>query len=335
MLINEFGSVGIDHDLVVSTIEDDVAVELSTGCLCCTTRGELAATLANAPHRFARSGKTWFERVLIETTGLADPAPILHTLMSVPKVSDRYRLDGVVTTVDAANGNLTLDRHFVSVKQVAVADRLLISKSDLVNSQQLRLLQERLRRINLYARQCLVVQGAIEIDQVLGLDPVLSDVFGNGLKFGLPASDAIVALDQWLQGGDYRQVQASTIDAAVRATSGVTETLPAPVLGADFQAHDDSIRSFCFVVDEPFEEIAFLTWIELLMSLSGENFLRTKGIINIQGRSGPTIIHGVQHLFHPPMEMDAWPSEDRRSRIVFITRDIDEAVLQQTLSWLR
>lgn len=132
VLINEFGEIGLDHDLVAHS-KDDVVIEMSSGCLCCTIRGDLARTLREAPGRFARGGKLWFDRVVIETTGLADPAPILHTLMTDSAVARRYRLDGVIATVDAVNGGDTLDRQIESVKQAAVADRLLLTKADLAD----------------------------------------------------------------------------------------------------------------------------------------------------------------------------------------------------------
>ena len=132
VLINEFGKIGLDHDLVTHCT-DDVVIEMSSGCLCCTIRGDLAKTLREAPGRFACGGEQWFDRVVIETTGLADPAPVLLTLMTDPVVARRYRLDGVIATVDAVNGGNTLDRQIESVKQTAVADRLLLTKADLAD----------------------------------------------------------------------------------------------------------------------------------------------------------------------------------------------------------
>ena len=152
VLINEFGEIGLDHDLVAHS-KDDVVIEMSSGCLCCTIRGDLAKTLREAPGRFARGGEPWFDRVVIETTGLADPAPILHTLMTEPAVARRYRLDGVIATVDAVNGGDTLDRQVESVKQAAVADRLLLTKTDLVDRDVLRRLQDRLGGLNPAAPQ--------------------------------------------------------------------------------------------------------------------------------------------------------------------------------------
>ena len=161
VLINEFGEIGLDHDLVTHST-DDVVIEMSSGCLCCTIRGDLAKTLSEAPGRFACGGKLSFDRVVIETTGLADPAPILHTLMTDPVVGRRYRLDGVIATVDAVNGGDTLDRQIESVKQAAVADRLLLTKADLVDLDDLHTLQERLRDLNPAAPQIIAKNGTVD-----------------------------------------------------------------------------------------------------------------------------------------------------------------------------
>ena len=144
VLINEFGEIGLDHVLVAHS-RDEVVIEMSSGCLCCTIRGDLVKTLREAPVRFVRDGRPSFDRVVIETTGLADPAPILHTLMTDAAVVERYRLDGVIATIDAVNGGATLDQQVESVKQAAVADRLLITKTDLAGDAELARLQRRLR----------------------------------------------------------------------------------------------------------------------------------------------------------------------------------------------
>jgi len=148
VIINEFGSVGIDHDLVAHSNEDDTIVEMANGCLCCTIKGDLQKTLRDAPWRFARNGQRWFDRVVIETTGLADPAPIIHTVMADDKLKALYRLDAVVTLVDGVNGNATLDAQVEAVKQVAVADQLLISKTDLAEASDMDRLRSRLRELN-------------------------------------------------------------------------------------------------------------------------------------------------------------------------------------------
>jgi G3E family GTPase len=241
-----------------------------------------------------------FERVLVETTGLADPAPILHTLMGDDLTTRYYRLDGVVTTVDAVNGETTLDGQFESVKQAAVADRLLITKSDLVDAGVLAALEDRLTEINPAAPRLLVVDGAVAAD----------DLFGAGLYD--PAAK-IPDVDKWLKEEAYTDRDAHDHHSH------------------DVNRHDDNIRAFCVTYDEPVRLDAVEQWFDLIMLLKGPDLLRVKGIVNVAELDGPIVIHGVQHVFHPPAQLAAWPSEDRRTRIVFITRNVDRQMLEDTL----
>lgn len=301
VLINEFGEIGLDHDLVTHS-SDDVVVEMASGCLCCTIRGDLAKALREAPWRFAREGRLWFDRVIIETTGLADPAPILHTLMTDPAVARRYRLDGVIATIDAANGGGTLDRQIESVKQAAVADRLLLTKTDLVSSDTLSDMQDRLRRLNPAAPQILAPNGVV--DPALLLDAGLYDPESKSLD-----------VQNWLKAEAY----------AVPHAHGDHDH------HHDINRHDAHIKAFCLTIDEPIHADSLDLWLEALLLLRGADFLRVKGVINVVDLDGPVVIHGVQHIFHPAVMLPKWPSHDRRSRIVFITRDIDQAVLRDTL----
>ena len=308
VLINEFGEIGLDHDLVTHS-KDDVVIEMSNGCLCCTIRSDLAKTLRDAPGRFARGGKLWFDRVVIETTGLADPAPILHTLMTEPAVAQRYRLDGVISTVDAVNGGGTLDRHIEPVKQAAMADRLLITKADLVDLDALRRLQDRLRALNPAAPQIIAENGAV--------DPTL--LFDAGLYNPKTKS---LDVQNWLKAEAYAEQHDHEHE-----TAGHGHTCELN----DVNRHDAHIKAVCLTVDEPVDSDAFDLWLESMLLFRGADLLRIKGIINVVDLDGPVVIHGVQHTFHPSVMLKEWPSEDRRSRIVFITRDIDEAVLRDTL----
>ena len=310
VLINEFGEIGIDHDLVTHS-KDDVVIEMSSGCPCCTIRGDLAKTLREAPGRFARGGNLWFDRVVIETTGLADPAPILHTLMTEPAVARRYRLDGVIATVDAVNGGDTLDRQVESVKQAGVADRLLLTKTDLVDLDALRRLQDRLRVLNPAAPQIIAENGAV--------DPTL--LFDAGLYDPKTKS---LDVQNWLKAEAYAEPHDHERGTA---DHGYTHTHQ----HNDVNRHDAHIKALCLTIDEPIHGDALDLWLEALLLLRGADFLRTKGIINVVDLDGPVVIHGVQHIFHPAVMLREWPSEDRRSRIVFVTRDIDESVLQDTL----
>ena len=309
VLINEFGEIGLDHDLVTHS-KDDVVIEMASGCLCCTIRGDLARTLREAPGRFARGGKLWFDRVVIETTGLADPAPILHTLMTDPAVARRYRLDGVIATVDAVNGGDTLNRQIESVKQAAVADRLLITKTDLVDNDGLCRFQDRLQALNPAAPQIIAENGTV--DAALLFDAGLYDPKTKTLD-----------VQRWLRDEAYAEPHGHHAPG----TAGDGDTRQ----HNDVNRHDGHIKAFCLAIDEPIHGDALDLWLKALLLLRGADFLRTKGILNVDGLDGPIVVHGVQHVFHPAVMLKEWPSNDRRSRIVFITRDIDESVLRDTL----
>ncbi len=303
VIINEFGEIGLDHELIATSDEDMVV--LNSGCLCCTVRGDLINTLRDLFLKRVRGEVPAFERLLVETTGLADPAPVLHTLMSDPLVSARYRLDGIVTTIDAVNGNRQLDEHVESVKQAAVADRLLITKPDLVDGGQLAALVTRLAGINPASKPRTVAHGDVEP----------SALFGAGL---FDPSRKTVDVQNWLHDEAYRQEHSGHHRGHDHHPH-------------DPNRHDDRIASFCLTFDTPFDWDRLAMWLDFLAGFRGEDLLRIKGIVNVDGLDGPVAIHGVQHLFHPPAALDGWPSEDRRSRIVFITRDLDRGVIKQTL----
>lgn len=312
VIINEFGSIGIDHDLVAASKETEVVVEMSSGCLCCTIRGDLVRTLRDAPWRFARDGTCWFDRILIETTGLADPMPILHTIMTDPRLAQLYRLDSVVTTVDAATGMATLDAQEESVKQAAVADRLLLTKADLVDEAQAAAMTARLRAINPAAPIVPVLHGDV--------DP--APLFGAALFDPETKSDAV---RDWLNAEAY---------AAAKHHGHGDHGHHGHDHHHDVNRHDDRIRSFCLTIDEPLDGDAFERWLDTLMTFAGMQILRIKGILHLAEFSRPAVIHGVQHIFHPPVMLADWPSDDRRSRIVFITRDLDEIAVRRTLALL-
>lgn len=300
VVINEFGEIGLDHELVESSTEDMVL--LKSGCLCCTIRGDLIDTLRGLIARKLASTIAPFDRVLIETTGLADPAPILHTLMSDLALTSAYRLDGVITTVDAATGDATLDRQIESVKQAAVADRLLLTKTDLVTPAQSMALSQRLRRLNPAAPIIVSRQG--EVDPASLLDAGLYNPETKSLDV-----QRWLKAEAYMPGGHDHEHEHEH----------------------DINRHDEHIKAVCLTVEEPIPASAFDTWLGLLLAMKGPDILRVKGIVNIEGFDGPLVIHGVQHVFHPPLQMKKWPGNDRRTRIVFITRDLDEAALRDTL----
>lgn len=315
IVINEFGSVGLDHELIAPANED-LIVEMMGGCLCCTIRGDLLRTLRDAPFRFARDGKCWFDRLVIETTGLADPAPILHTLMTDDHLQTLYRLDGVIATVDAAIGMATLDTQEESVKQAAVADRILLTKTDLVAAEEVVALEARLRALNPAAPIIPVVNGEVDPARIL--------------EAGLynPATKSNDVL-KWLSAEAFEEHDGHGNDGhGHHGPHGHGDHHHRH----DVNRHGDRIRTICLTFDEPLKDTAFDRWVGILTTFKGPDVLRIKGIVNIAGLDRPLVIHGVQHLLHTPVALDAWPSEDRRTRMVFIVRDMDEADLRGTLA---
>jgi G3E family GTPase len=322
VVINEFGEIGLDHELVESASEEMVL--LQSGCLCCTIRGDLIDTLRALFLRRARGEIAAFERVVIETTGLADPTPILHTLMTDPLIAARYRLDGVLTTIDAATGQATLDRQVESVKQAAVADRLILTKLDLVGDDHVEALERRLRALNPAAPILRALNGAVSPTRLF--DVGLYDPKTKSLD-----------VQNWLGAEAYeRPPPAHDVDERHghpedHHGGGAREQHAHHDHEHDINRHDDHIKAVCLTLDAPVPAVGFAQWLEILIMLKGPDLLRVKAILNIEGNDKPVVLHGVQHIFHPTVTLPKWPSADRRSRIVFIGRDLDEAALRDTL----
>jgi G3E family GTPase len=319
VVINEFGEIGLDHELVEAASEDTIL--LSSGCLCCTVRGDLIDTLRRLYKQRDRGEIPAFRRLVIETTGLADPAPILHTLIGDPLLSAFYRLDGVVTTVDAVNAMAQMDRQPEPVKQAAVADRLLLTKTDLVDEAALQELEQRLRDLNPAAPIYRIVQGQVDARHL----------FNAGLYD--PETKSL-DVQRWLREEAYHAPADPHHGHAHDAHGHDHGHHHADEHGHahDVNRHDDHIRAFCLTHDAPLDWDRFVAWIEMLTTTQGANLLRVKGILNVAGEDKPVAVHGVQHLFHPAVVLPAWPSEDRRSRLVFITRDLDREVLGKSLA---
>ncbi len=296
VIVNEFGEIGIDHELIEKS--DENTILLGSGCLCCTVRGDLVDTLGDLSVRRLKGEVPPFKRVVIETTGLADPAPILHTLMSVPVVG-RYALDNVVTTVDVVNGVETLANYEEAVKQVAIADRLLMTKSDIGTEAAINELEVRLRAYNPAAPLVEVVNGEIEPEALFGT-----------LRFDLQTKTREVR--EWLRAEQY--------DAADHDHHSVN--------AHDLNRHNDSVGAFCLTFSEPmsWETVAF--WLDSLVAEEGEKLLRVKGILDVVNIDEPIVIHAVQHLFHPPVRIREWPEGRRESRIVFITDNLPRADIE-------
>jgi G3E family GTPase len=313
VVINEFGEIPLDHMLVESSKED--VVLLNSGCLCCTVRSDLTDTLRGLYIRRAKGEIPEFDRVVIETTGLADPAPVLHTLMNDPVLAARFRLDGVVTTVDAVNAQTQFDNHFESVKQAAVADRIVITKSDLADKEKLGKLEGRLRALNPAAPLYPVVLGDV--------DP--AKLFDAGLYD--PATKS-VDVGRWLKEEAYADSNAH------HHGHDHDHHHDDPRHGQDLNRHEDKVRAFCLYHDTPLSWDSVSLWLELMTAYRGPDLLRVKGILNVIEADGPVVVHGVQHVFHPPVVLEKWPSEDHRSRIVFITRDLPQSVIEEMLASL-
>lgn len=307
VLINEFGEVGLDH-LLVEALNDDVVL-LNAGCLCCTVRGDLVKALRGLLLWRVRAEIPPFESVIIETTGLADPAPILHTLMSDPLIGARYQLDGVVTLVDAANGEATLDAQPEAVKQAAVADRIVLIKSDLASPERRAALWERLRDLNPGALIIPARDGVIDPKLLLDIGPFRSDAKIGAVIGWLNAEAYAHDHDHRHEGHDHHQHDRHTHH--------------------DPNRHDARIQAFCLTFDHPLQWDGIGTLLQMLITTRGESLLRIKGLLNLVGQDRPLVIHGVQHVFHEPTLLREWPDgDDRRSRLVFITRDLDRSVIE-------
>ncbi|HEV7367874.1 GTP-binding protein [Arenibaculum sp.] len=309
VIVNEFGDIGIDGDLIAAS--DESTIELTTGCLCCTVRGDLVETLQDLVLRQRRGDIRTLSRVVIETTGLADPAPVIQALMTMPVARD-YRLDCIVTAVEAPQGLATLDRHAEAVKQAAVADAIVVTKTDLAPGG-FADLAARLRSLN---------PGASLLEAAPGAPPDPAALVHGGVHDGAAGAQAAQA---WLRA-----------DAFPRHGPGDG---PGDGDGPDAHdhhaRHDAAISSFCLTFDEPlvWQEVA--AWLDALVIAHGEDMLRIKGILDVEGRGEPIVVQAVQKLFHPPFALDAWPRGWRRSRIVFITRGIPEPFVREVFDVIR
>jgi G3E family GTPase len=306
VIINEFGEIGIDH-LLVETADENI-MEMSSGCLCCTIRGDLIDTLEDLMMRRDKGEISAFDRVVIETTGLADPAPVLHTIMNHPWLVSRYRLESVITLVDAVNAEDTLNAQEEAVKQVAVADRLVLTKTDLLNGldgeQKLGRLVQRLRKLAPAARM---------LDNYTG-EAVPPALFNGGLYDPFTKTSDVMG---WLN-----------VDAFERPTKGRRGNRHGHH-HHDANRHDRHIQAFCITTDNAISAMSFDLFLELLRANHGPDLLRIKGLVKVEeDLERPFVIHGVQHVFHPPVQLDAWPDESRHTRLVAITRNIEKAQIE-------
>ena len=312
VIINEFGDVGIDHLLVERA--DENVIEMASGCLCCTIRGDLIDTIHDLLARRERGEIKAFNRIVIETTGLADPAPVLHAVMSEPGLLAACRLEGVITVVDALNGMGTLDTHQEAVKQVAVADRIVLTKLDLLvgreGEEMLFAIIGRLRKLNPAARLLTTHRNEATAERLftMGLfDPKTktADVQGWLAAEAYTTGEKRARRHQHHQAHDHGHHH------------------------HDVSRHDEHIRSFSFTEANAISPQGLELFMELLRSYNGANMLRMKGIVKLSDDPNrPVVLHGVQHVFHPPVRLAAWPDGDQRTRLVFIVKDIEKPMIE-------
>ena len=311
VLINEFGAIGLDH-LLVEHVETDMLV-MTSGCLCCSIRGDLVTSLEDALRARDNGRTTPFKRVIIETTGLADPAPVLHTIMTHPYLRLRFRLKAVVTLVDALVGDATLDEHEEAVKQAAMADRLVLTKTDLVDDGDATMaLKARLRALNPAA-------------------PILDAADGRATASALFSG---ASYDPNERGGDTVAWLAAEAfaDREAHTQNGQVEHGHAHHGHAhhhDVNRHDARIQAFCLRHPNPVSPRAVALFTELLRSAHGARLLRFKGLIALDDDPArPLVVHGVQHVMHVPSRLGAWPDDDHSTRMVFILKDLDPAFVE-------
>uniref|UniRef100_A0A9E8CR88 GTP-binding protein n=1 Tax=Bosea sp. NBC_00436 TaxID=2969620 RepID=A0A9E8CR88_9HYPH len=314
VLVNEFGEIGLDH-LMIEGVEENMIL-LESGCLCCTIRDDLIVTLEDLLRRRDNGRIAPFSRLVIETTGLADPAPILNVLINHPYLAMRFQLDGVVTLVDAVNGMATLDAHEEARRQVVAADRLVLTKAELAASETVTALRERLHGLN---------PGIA----ILRPNSSAADLIGAGL-YDLAKQPH--ALRHWLAEdalpSHHHQDHGHHHDDHRHAHDHAHGQEP-----HDVNRHDASIRAFVLTADQPVARTTFDLFWTLLRSIHGPRLLRLKGLVDIGGEPGrPMLVHAVQQILHPPIQLDAWPDSDHRSRLVLIVKDIEEDTVRKLWS---
>jgi G3E family GTPase len=295
VIVNEFGEVGLDHDLL-ETSEDDVIL-LRGGCLCCTVREDLAATIRRLLERRTAAKTPPFRRIVIETTGVADPVPVLFTLRTDPRVQQFCRLKGLIVTADAQNAIATLTRNVESVRQTALADRIVITKVDLVERETIQAVRMAVGQLNPSASVLTSSSGDIAPDLLLD-DLDHDSTLGDG--------------DVEKRLGELQSERGDRFDFARGSV------------------HAAMYRSISWVGNASIDWSSFGIWLTMLLHAHGERVLRVKGILNVEGTAGPVAIHGVQHIVHPPVHLRSWPEGPRVSRLVFVVSDMSEESIRES-----
>lgn len=305
VIINEFGEIGIDH-LLVSTPIENMRL-LSNGCLCCEMRGDLVETLADAARQLSEGVIPPFNRVIVETTGLADPVPLVRTVVTDVEVSPSFLLDSVVTVVDAVNSLVQFNEHSEAVKQVAVSDLLLVSKSDIADKDTVNSVRNRILAINASAEVMLLTHGKIAPAFMFG-------------RSAIGAEMTTEEFERWLG------------RAVGECTLANHEHCDHALHHQDHVHHDDNVSTFSLTLDRIITSDSLKVWLTMLANFLSNNLLRVKGIINVEGI--PVVINVVQTVVHDPITLKHWPSEDRRTRIVFIVKNMDREKLEKTVDAL-
>jgi G3E family GTPase len=290
VLVNEFGEVGLDHHLLQGVAESTLLLE--NGCVCCAIRGDLQNALRGLLSSRTRGEIPDFRRVVIETSGLADPAPIAYTLLSEAVLRHHFRLSGIIATIDAVNGSAQLAGFAEAVKQASIADRLVLTKVDLTDGPAVSALRARLRALNLSAQ-------VLESTEI-GAEPyrlLTDDIYDAAGKFR--------EASRWTASEIYQHAM---------------------------HEHTTDVQSFAVIFDRPLDWTAFGVWASMLLHRHGADVLRLKGLLNVAGLLAPVLINGVQHIVHPPSHLEAWPDADRRSRLIFIVRGLERARIERSLA---
>jgi G3E family GTPase len=290
VLVNEFGEVGLDHHLLQGVAESTLLLE--NGCLCCAVRGDLQKALRDLLSRRTRGDVPHFRRVVIETSGLADPAPIAYTLLSEAVLRHHFRLSGIITTVDAVNGAAQLDGFPEAVKQASMADRIVVTKVDLSDGSAIAALRRRLRELNVFAQ-------FLESTEI---------------------------------GGDVHRLLTDDIYDAEGKFREASQWTAEEVIDHGAHTHTAEVQSFAAIFDRPLDWTAFGVWTSMLLHRHGADVLRLKGLLNVAGVPTPVLINGVQHIVHPPSHLEEWPDADRRSRLIFIVRGLKRSQIERSLA---
>jgi G3E family GTPase len=309
VIVNEFGEAGLDNHLIEESTDDVVLMQ--SGCLCCSVRGDLSNTIENLIRKNIRK-EINFERIVIETTGIADPGPIMQTLLLDKVLASTTRLDGIVTVADAINGVATLNTQFEAVSQAALADLIILSKTDIASPQQIQDFKSRLEKINPTSKIICSIKGNGIQNQIWGL---------NALKEKSSYNDVL----SWTTG----------IEPKLSELDNLSGLAPAKTISKPAFIHDSKIQSCSIILDNPISNTTFDNWLDTLIEAKGSDILRIKGIVFLENIDAPFVFHGVQHVFDPPIQLKKWPGKNRQSRIVVIARNISKPQLQRSLDMLR